>query len=165
MQIINKININAPVDTLWKILADDYNDICQWTSVVNSSTENPELSPGEGRACELPDGAVAKETLTRMDKAQHTFSYQVELSGMPFFVRSMENTWRVEKYGQNQSRVTFEIHVALLPVFAQLMGPLMKSKFNKLASVVFEELKFYAETGKVHPRKHELLSANVGRVA
>jgi len=159
MQIINSIKIEAQVNTLWKILADDFSDISQWTSLVNTSSDNPELPKGGGRTCQLHDGAVAHETLTDVNPSRHSFTHEVKLSRMPFFMKSMKNTWRIEANGKNQSTVTFEINVKLLPVFAQVMGPLMKMQFNKLANTIFEELKCFAESGKIHPRKHEHIKA------
>ncbi|GAB2873914.1 hypothetical protein ACCI51_06175 [Microbulbifer echini] len=80
---------------------------------------------------------------------------------MPFFVKSMMNTWRIEPNGKGQPQVTFEIGVSLLPIFAQIMGPLMKKQFNKLASIILDELKYFSETGRVHPRKEKQIKTNM----
>jgi len=34
----------------------------------------------------------------------------------------------------------------------KLMGPMMRMQMNKIIDGMFEELKHYAETGKIHPR-------------
>lgn len=165
MKIVNQININTSIDKVWEILSGNFSEISSWTSAVVVSTENPDLPKGGGRKCELPDGAIASETLVNVDSGQHTFSYEVKLSSMPFFVRSMINTWKVEPIADGQSRVSFEIGVTLLPIFAQIMGALMKRQFNKLAKVVLEELKVFSETGKVHPRKEEQIKLNIAKAA
>ncbi|MCO1335700.1 SRPBCC family protein [Microbulbifer sp. OS29] len=165
MKIVNKIKINAPIDKVWNILSVDFSRVSHWTSAVITSTENPDLPKGDGRQCELPDGAIASETLLNVDNKRLTFSYEVKLSSMPFFVKSMINTWHVEENGKGQSRVTFEIAVTLLPVFTQIMGPLMKKQFNKLANMILDELKYFSETGKIHPRKEEQRKTSLAKEA
>ncbi len=63
MEIISKTNINAPAENLWKILAGDYNKVCEWTSLVEQSVPNPDLPTGKGRACKISgsDGSEGSE--------------------------------------------------------------------------------------------------------
>ncbi len=158
MDVIRKITINASAERMWKILADDYDKVGEWTSQIEQSTSNPDLPVGEGRVCTTPGFGDVKETITQFDETRRMFSYAADIQKMPFFVRAMGNTWQVEPKGPNQSIVHMHLEGKLLPVFAQLMGPLMKKQMVKTVDILLEELKYYAETDKIHPRKLEQLS-------
>ncbi|MEM7028613.1 MAG: SRPBCC family protein [Chloroflexota bacterium] len=159
MDVIRKITVNASAEKLWQILADDYDKVGEWTSEIHVSTPNPDLPVGQGRVCTTPNFGDAKETITEFDETRRAFSYTAELASMPFFVREVGNSWRVEAKGENRSVVHMHMKGKLLPIFAQLMGPIMKKQMAKSADVVLEELVYYAENDEVHPRKAEQLKA------
>ena len=153
MDVIRTLTVNAPAEKLWKILADDYDKVGEWTSQIESSTPNPDLPVGQGRVCVTPGFGDAKETITAFDEERRSFSYTAELASMPFFVREVGNSWRVEPKGNNQSVVHMHITGRLLPVFAQVMGPIMKKQMARTADILLEELQYYAENDRIHPRK------------
>ncbi|MEM7126550.1 MAG: SRPBCC family protein [Chloroflexota bacterium] len=159
MEVIRELTINAPADKLWKILGEDYDKVGEWTSEVPSSGPNPDLPAGQGRVCSTDGFGDAKETLTEYDEKRRAMSYVAEVEKMPFFVKQMGNSWRVEPRGNDRSIVHMHMKGHLLPVFAQLMGPVMKRQLAKSADTLLEELKYYAENDQVHPRKQKQLSS------
>lgn len=158
MEVIRHLNVNAPASRLWQILAEDYDRVGEWTSEIAQSTANPDLAVGEGRVCTTDGFGDVKETITAFDENARQFSYAAEISTFPFFVKEVSNTWRVEASGSERSVVHMHLHARLLPLFAQLMGPVMKRQMAKSADIILEELKYYAETGKIHPRKQAQLA-------
>lgn len=158
MEVIRAITINASANRLWQILAEDYDKVGEWTSEIPESSPNPDLPVGEGRVCTTPDFGDVKEIITHFDEQQRSFSYAADIQKMPFFVREIGNSWRVEPKGDNRAVVHMHLKGRLLPVFSQLMGPIMKRQMLKSVDTILEELKYYAETGQIHPRKREQLS-------
>lgn len=157
MNVIQEVTVNASADTLWKILGEDYDKVGDWASGVPSSAPNPELPVGQGRVCATNGFGDAKETITEFDEKQRTLSYVAEIEKMPFFVKQVANSWRIETKGNKRSVVHMHMKGNLLPVFAQLMGPIMKRQMAKAADETLEELKYYAENGQIHPRKQKQL--------
>ncbi len=158
MQVKRELTINASADKLWQIIGEDYNNVGDWTSEVPSSKPNPDLPAGEGRVCSTSGFGDAKETITEYDERRRALSYVAEVEKMPFFVRQMGNSWRIEARDDNRSVVHMHLKGDLLPVFSQLMGPIMKRQLAKSADTILEELKYYAETDKIHPRKQKQLA-------
>lgn len=158
MEVIRQLKVNAPAEKLWQILAEDYDRVGEWTSEIAQSSPNPDLPTGEGRVCATPGFGDVKETITAFNESERQFSYAAEISTFPFFVKSVGNTWRVEADGPNRTVVHMHLQARLLPVFAQLMGPVMKRQMGKSADTILEELKHYAETGQIHPRKQRQLA-------
>ncbi|MEM7536214.1 MAG: SRPBCC family protein [Chloroflexota bacterium] len=152
MEVIRQLTVNAPATRLWEIVGEDYVNVGNWTSQIETSGPNPDLPPGQGRVCSTPGFGDIKETVTQFDEQRHVLSYAADVQKMPFFVKEMGNTWRIEPKGQNQSVVHMHMKGRLLPVFAQLMGPVMKGQMSKTVDIILEELKHYAETGQVHAR-------------
>ncbi|MEM7113499.1 MAG: SRPBCC family protein [Chloroflexota bacterium] len=159
MEVIRQLNVNAPATRLWEILAENYDRVGEWTSEITQSASNPDLNVGEGRVCTTPGFGDVKETITAYDEKRRQFSYAAEISSFPFFVKDVGNSWRVEEKGINRAVVHMHMNAKLLPIFAQLMGPVMKRQMGKAADVILEELKYYAETDEIHPRKQEQLRA------
>ncbi len=157
MDVIRQLKVNAPAERLWQILAENYDRVGEWTSEIAHSTHNPDLPVGEGRVCTTPGFGDVKETITTFDESEREFSYAAEISTFPFFVKGVSNTWHVEADGSNRSIVHMHIRANLLPVFAQLMGPVMKRQMAKSGDIILEELKYYAETGQIHQRKQKQL--------
>lgn len=158
MIVTKEITINASTKELWRILADDYDKIGEWTTTVQLSTPNPDVPEGEGRVCSTALGHV-KETITHKDEQKHAFTYAVTAENAPFFLDGIDNTWNVEAVGNNQSLVRMSANVKLMPVVGQLIAPFMKMRMLKGFNSILEELKYYAETGQIHPRKLEELNA------
>ena len=158
MDIIRAMAVNASAEKLWQILGRDYNNIGEWTSQVLQSTPNPNLDSGEGRVCMVNGFGNTKETLTQYDEEQHTLSYTAEIEKMPFFVKEMSNSWRVESTGQNRAIVHMHAKATLLPVFAQVMGPIIHRQITQVVDTMLEELKYYAENDEIHPRKQKQLA-------
>ena len=54
MNVQTSTTIDASAETLWAILATDYNNIGNWTTAVLHSEQDPDLPEGEGRVIPVP---------------------------------------------------------------------------------------------------------------
>ena len=157
MNVSQQTIINAPVSQLWKILAEDYDQISGWAAAVLESGPNPEVPVGEGRVC-LTTVGTNIETITHKDKNARTFSYNVVPEKAPFFFKGVENTFDLKPLGNNQTEVSMSANVDLSPVIGTLLGPLVRKRMLKGFVGILEELKQYAETGEVHVRKQRSIA-------
>jgi len=164
MNAKRQISIDAPAGQLWRILAEDYDKVGEWATVVQESTPNPDVPEGEGRVCTTTFGDN-KETITHLDEQEQSFTYAVDFAKSPFFLKGINNTWTVEPKGNDRSLVSMSADVELIAVFGQLIGPLLKRRMLKGFDALLEELKVYAETGQVHPRKVEQLNSQALQLA
>ena len=159
MTISKQIIIDAPATEVWRVVAHDFHKADQWASSVNHSTRReagptPEGCPLDtaGRACDTSIGAI-KEEIVHYNETQKSFGYQAKGEKMPFFVKNLVNNWRVTAQDTNRARVDMKLNVKLMPVIGTIMGPMMKLQMGKLLGEAVEELKFFVEQGKPHPRK------------
>ncbi|MEM8863290.1 MAG: SRPBCC family protein [Chloroflexota bacterium] len=158
MNVDRQLTINASADKLWQILGDDYAKVGDWTTQVLSSAPNPDLPVGQGRVCETDGFGDAKETITHYDENRRELAYSATIEKLPFFVKEMGNAWRVEPKGENRSVVHMNMKGRLLPVFKQLMTRPMQKQLAKSADLFLRDLKYYAETGDIHPEKKAQLA-------
>ena len=158
MNVHRELTINASADRLWQILGDDYAKVGEWTTQVLSSQPNPDLRVGEGRVCVTDGFGDAKETLTQYDEQKRELAYVATIEKMPFFVKEMANAWRVEPKGESRSIVHMDMNGKLLPVFKQIMTRPMSKQLAKSADLFLRDLKYYAETGDIHPEKKAQLA-------
>lgn len=152
MQVIQAIDVNASAKDVWDIAGVHFNDIEKWASNVIRSVGNPDLPAGSGRICTV-DGGQIIETFTNFSDAEQKFTYEAKSKTLPFFVRSIHNTWDIKAKGSEKSTVRLTVDADLMPVFAQVMGPVMKGQLSKSFGSMLEEFKYYAETGKARPGK------------
>lgn len=154
MEIARHITIQASPDHVWDLLANRFHAVGDWASIINHSEALNLQSGGTGvadRLCDTPDG-VFKEQVTRFDEARRTFSYLV-YQGLPGFVREGGNTWQVRDLGRGKTEVSMRMRFELNPVADLLMGWMLKRQMSKAADGVAEDLRIYAETGRVSERK------------
>lgn len=156
--------INTSASQLWDILAKDYDKIGEWATAVVESTPNPDVPEGEGRVCSTALGNN-KETITHKDEQERSFTYAVDFEKSPFFLEGIDNTWTVEPAGNGQSVVRMSANVQLKTIIGTLIAPIMKIRMRKGFVSILEELKYYAETGEIHPRKLEQLNTKKFQVA
>jgi carbon monoxide dehydrogenase subunit G len=162
IEIKRQISINAPVEKVWQVLAQEFDRVGIWASSIAQSKPNLEaLAPNGamqgGRVCIVPNFGELKETFTHYDQKQWTFSYEA-IAGMPFFIKKAGNTWSLMAQGQT---TVVNMHIIADVNFfpGKLMEPLMRRQFGRNGSEVIEELKHYIEHGTPHPRKLKAMKA------
>ena len=101
------------------------------------------------------------ECIIEYQPEDHTFTYQIA-AGLPKMVIYATNTWNHIKEG-NGTRLTMTINMELKGLMARIMKVPMKSQMKKILRENLEELKVYAETGKVHMRKKQLNQKNASK--
>ena len=154
MQIPKQIDINVPAEKAWDVL-QDIGSLDQWFSGVYESSASGNAK-GESRLCETDFGQM-KETMTVFDEEKMRLSYGAQGKKMPFFVKGLSNNWKVQPLSANSCRVMSRMECTISPFpFKVFPGPMMKMQFNKVLGYALEELKYYCENGKAHPRKIEL---------
>ena len=163
MEIKRTATVNQSIEKVWEIMATDYTKVGEWTSQITFSKPNSEVktkldgAPAGGRVCSAPGFGDIKETITHFDEGEKYFRYQADISSMPFFVKGMANNWRFRSLGANKTQVDMKIELDLNAFPGALMAPVMRSQLGKTSNIILEELKHYAETGEIHPRKLKAL--------
>ncbi|MFT5629192.1 MAG: hypothetical protein ACI9HB_000352 [Gammaproteobacteria bacterium] len=136
MKIIIQKDLSVNADDVWHLLAERFADIALWTDgVVKSSLDSP-MALGTIRTCDLKTTSAAsgtvQERVTKFDKKTHALSYLI-ISGLPGFMRRVENNWTMTQLSAGRSRITSTITIKLawwmLP-----MAPIIKRQFTKLLS-------------------------------
>lgn len=158
MEINDEIEIDAPAERVWAVLGERFMHVSDWAAPITSSCPVGPGAPGVGatRACSIaPVGpvkaGVVKERLTKFDREQMSYEYEA-IEGMPGFVAAATNRWTVVRVDDGRSVVRIQATLTLRGP-AKLLGWLMKWQFRSVGVRVAEELKYFVENGKPHPRK------------
>ena len=110
MKIQTTLDIDAPASAVWHVFGEQFGDVAEWSDIINRSSLDRPLGEGAVRTCDLkaigpiPAGQVTEE-LTRFDRTSRSLTYVVR-SGVPGFMRFVENAWTVEALDEGQSKVT-----------------------------------------------------------
>lgn len=158
MELIRRISLQAPIDSVWDLLARRFHEVGVWAAAIDKSGALNVTTGSAGiadRVCDTPDG-VFKEQMVSFDETMRTFSY-LAYEGLPGFVRRGGSTWRVRDLGGGKTEVSMHMKFLLSPVAEVLMGWMLKRQMGKAADSVLEDLKVYAETGKISDRKRAAL--------
>ena len=162
MRIERDLDLRAAPAEVWRILADEYAEVGRWARAVQASAPNPDAVPLPGaavggRVCTASIGAVT-ETITTFDADRRILAYDARAKAMPFFVRKLSGQWTVAPSGGG-SEVGLRFEADLMAPFGALMGWAIRRQFRTAIDETLEDLKLYAETGRVHPDKAEALAA------
>ena len=167
MEITKNAIVNVSADRLWSILADDFDKIGEWARGVDSSGPNtgaaiPEGASVGGRVCQAPGFGAINETFTSFDPVGRSYAFEATASKIPSFVRDLTNHTLVKSLGAEQSEVQLRITADTPGVRGALVKPIMSRKFSKGLDGVLEDLKIFAESGKILSEKTKAL-AKAGR--
>ena len=156
-----KTKINAPADKVWEILGHQFANISEWTSVVVTSkaltaNEIPEGSYQPAESASVParqttsinkgKSATLTEVVTAYsDEHRELTFYGV---GLPSFIAYASDKQSVISTGENECEVVFNVEIRLKGIFKLFKGA-AKKRFAANFKKVQNDLKIYAETGKV----------------
>jgi Polyketide cyclase / dehydrase and lipid transport len=161
MQITSQTTINAPASDVWRVIAHQFDAIGQWASSIPTSYAAPETSPPVGaevgaRVCATGVRGFkdVREQFISYDEETMLFAYEAT-AGLPWIVRHAENHWQVFSLHQSRCAVAAQAVVDLRTVPGLLLAPLLRMQMHRVGQQTFEELKYYVEHGRPHPRKAE----------
>ncbi|WP_338764463.1 SRPBCC family protein [Bernardetia sp. ABR2-2B] len=149
--IQKQIEINASAKEVWNILANDYENVGKWATIIpESAARKDHAGKVAGRTCSSSYGDV-QEMITEFDEKNMQYAYKAD--GLSAMFKEGGNVWNVKSKGENTSLVTMNLKMKMNPVMGLLMGWMIKPKMNKDTTLLMEDLKYYVETGNPHPRK------------
>lgn len=158
-QISSQTTVDVPAAQAWHVLAHQFDQIGQWTSLIPQSQPVSDIPPPDGalvggRVCSpaVAGFRAVQERFTSYDEAGMRFSYAAT-AGLPWVITRAENNWSVRALTPNRSLVETRAEVALRPFLGLLLRPLLRLQLQRVADRVAEELKYYLEHGEPHPRK------------
>ncbi len=161
IQIGIQMSIDAAAQDVWAVLARDFARIGRWATAITESdaaegVPAPEGAVVGGRVCanSVPGFGDVQEEFTNYDEEGTRFSYKAT-KGMPWFVKKAENNWMIRAVGPNQTEVEARGELVVTWFSGLFLAPLLKLQFGRTATRVGEELKYYVENGRPHPRKLE----------
>lgn len=162
MRLKRSLEVDAPPETVWRILADEYAEVGSWACAVHASEADatPPPFPGAavgGRVCTASIGAVT-ETIREFDAQAMVLAYEAQAASMPFFVRGLQGRLTLAPSGTG-TEVGLRFDADLMAPFETLTGWAMRRQFRTAIDETLEDLKPYAETGRIHPDKARALAA------
>jgi Polyketide cyclase / dehydrase and lipid transport len=145
-----QVELDISAEHAWIAIGEKFGETGQWTSLLDSSHLEGELTEGGYRVC-IQGKKRLTENITRYDPENMTLEYEL-ITGRPPIVKSAKNFWSVKSLEKNRSKVLMCPDIEL-KWWAIWLFPMMSLGLNASLSKVMEELKYWAETGNVHPRK------------
>ncbi len=145
-----EVVLTVPANKVWELLAENYECVGDWASLVPESA--PRIKDGElvGRTCSSTYGDV-QEIITNWDERNLTYSYEAD--GLPAMFKSGKNVWKIEPIGEERSKVKMSLSMEISALPGLLMGWIIKFNMGKDLDGLMEDLKHYAENGIPHPKK------------
>ncbi|WP_425236136.1 SRPBCC family protein [Ulvibacterium sp.] len=156
MEIKRKILVNRPMMECWEVLGNQYSQIHKWASPVNHSEgDNKQGLNGatcDVRGCNVDGMGNISEKLLEFDPLNHFLSYEI-ITGLPSMMKSGKNSWKLRSKHGDQTELEMLAHIEPKGIIGNLMKPMIKLQFNKMAKTLVEDFKYYVENNQPHPRK------------
>lgn len=162
IHVKRELIINKNSDEIWEVVGKKFGDVHLWSSNFKDS------KPGGDKQFEgidysyratLTDRGETIQLLDAFDAKNYSLAYHIT-KGMPGIAKSASGLWSLKPIKSNQTTVVIEFEMEVKNLLGYLLSPLVKLKIGKAAEEIAEELKYYMETGKAHPRNKELNTNN-----
>lgn len=156
------VDFAAPADRAWAINGGQFTEIGDWSRHVMQSWSLEGAPVGDagvaGRVCRVRGFGDVREKLLAYDDTKRGFTIRID-EGLPFFVHHSTFSSEIEPLGSNRCKYSLTYQMDLQPLFGLLLGPLLRRKIGSAIETIVADLKYYAETGEIHPDKLETKSA------
>ncbi len=146
-----EIKINKPIDDVWKVVSGEFTNAHKWATGTTNCRKG-EKHEDFDRVCDNETGRLM-DTITKMDNENYLLEFSVK--GLPFFVRSVVSTWKLERVSVVQTKIILGPRIEVMPVIGSLMQIPMQIAFKKLYPGLLDDLATYIETGKPSLRKQK----------
>lgn len=164
------IVIDAPADTVWRVIAHEFDRIGDWATAIPASTACPVPQPATGapvpgRACHTGIALVPQvtETVVAFDEAGRSLTYQAT-GGLPSFVTLARNRWHVTAEGPGRARATFDAELRVRGPLGRLLRWLLLVRVGRSGRLLLDDLKNYVEHGRPSLRKQRQLARKDGQL-
>lgn len=156
MRIKKEFIVDAPLEKSWDVLANQYADADKWSSLLSNSTGKGNGINGANcseRICETNVKSFPgfKERITRFDSENKVFAYE-PYEGFPGFMDSVTNTWSLFRE-DDKTKVIMDLEMKTKGFVGTIMGPMLKMQMSGMITKTVEEVKYYIEFDRPHPRK------------
>jgi len=146
-----KREINKPIDEVWTFVIDEFPNGHKWATGTTNCRKGSTFEDFD-RVCETETGKLM-DKITKIDNENHLLEFSVK--GLPFFVRSVVSTWKLNKISNTQTEIILGPRIEVMPVIGTIMQIPMKIAFKKLYPGLLDDLTIFVETGKPSARKQK----------
>lgn len=156
MNIIKKITINKPIEKVWEVLGNQFGQISNWASLIKESKVygDSKLNGVDYSIRETTTlKGITKQEMTSFEPENYSLSYK-SISGTPPIIKEVRARWSLTNKDSNTTALVMDFN-ADMKGLGFILAPIVKKKLGKIGDELLEELKYYVENGKQHPRKTE----------
>lgn len=149
--------VNAPKADVWQVLAEDFAEVGEWSSLVSEvdfiAGHNPGGMMGGTRFCFIPAfGESVEERITAYDENNGILAYDI-VKGLPPFVIEGSNTFDIVAIDTDTTQVNSTMTMQVAPQTPGLPVGMTKQNFARAVSISLDELTYFVENGTPHPRE------------
>lgn len=149
--------VDAPRDTVWRVVADEFGEVAKWASVISENTiegaDDADGLLGAARTCFIPGfGSSVSERVTVYDEEAGQFAYEV-LEGTPPFVETATSAWTITAIDDQTTRIVSTVTMEIAEGTPAMPVGLTRDAFAQVLTVTLDDLVPYVETGTPHPRQ------------
>ncbi|PCJ64873.1 MAG: hypothetical protein COA58_11405 [Bacteroidetes bacterium] len=150
--------IDKKIEDVWEIMGNQFAKVHVWCSNFKTSKPGgPSKFSGlnySHRDTTTNRGQTIQE-LDKFDPDKYILSYHIS-KGIPPIAKTAIGNWSLKSLGENKTTVIIEFEVDPKNFIVSLLTPIIKKKLSTAAREIAEELKYYLENDKPHPRKEAL---------
>ncbi|MGB0850079.1 MAG: SRPBCC family protein [Bacteroidia bacterium] len=147
---VNRV-IQAPIDQVWKHVAEDFAGIAKaHPGLTSSHLDTGSVATGEGctRVCYLDDKQkkYTKEVMSNVNASDYSFDAIIfAVAGLPLDETVSKGNYKLVKLSDNSCEIRFTMTFRTKPAF---MGALAKGKFKSQLSDYLLAVDHYVTTGE-----------------
>ena len=103
----------------------------------------------------ITDRGETIQLLDAFNSENYRLAYHIT-KGIPGIAKSASGVWSLKPLKNDQTIVSIEFEMEVKNILGYLLSPMIKLKIGKSAEEIAEELKYYMENGKAHPRNEKI---------
>jgi len=155
MEIITKLTIEKNANDVWQVMGNQFDQIHIWASFFKDSKPSGEKKFNEidfSARETVVEGGENSHSLDVFDSKNYILSYTVTV-GAPPFADKAQAQWALESTNEHSCTASITVNMELKDMIPEEKAAEVKGWLSKSSEGMLEELKYYLETGKLHPRK------------
>ena len=156
MNIRKEMMIEKDIDAVWAVMGTQFAQVHLWSSnFFDSKPAGPAKFPGLDYSVRdtVTERGQTVQALDTFDATNFALTYHIS-KGAPKIAKRAVGMWSLKSIDKNSTTVIIEFIMETKGIIGFLLPALIKLKIKQASLVIAEELKYYLEQGKAHPRNN-----------